>query len=165
MEQHFQIFIDKEKNQIFMPMLRCNIGLWKTFEPWRRYKKEDWENIAYNIINMIEWLEKLDISKEFYDEFSLRSYDCLKKNGIKNFKKFSAQHIYISVLCSSDTEQVEICHWPRLPDGSYGINNDFTQEYAQPHVCRKDVEEIKKSFELAMLDAKKYLNKIHRELQ
>lgn len=164
MEQIFEIYIDKNNNQIFIPMIRCNIGYWKGIEPWKKYGKDEFNNIALNIIAMLEWLKETKFSESYYNEISLLSYNCFENNGIKNFKMFSSKHICIEVRYCADTDQVEIRNWPRLSDGSYGINKDFTSDYSHTYKSNKNVEGIKCSFESAMIEAKEYLKRIHKEL-
>lgn len=164
MEKCINIYIDKDKTQIFSPMIQCKIGYLKAIEPWKIYGAEEWDDIAPNIIKMLEWLETEEFSEEFLEKISDLSYNVFRLNGIKSFKRFSAKHICIKVWDVPDSNEIKIHNYPRLSDGSYGINKDFTQEYSKTYTCNKNVDEIRTCFEKAMCDARDYLDRIHSTL-
>lgn len=154
----FNIYINKNKELFFIPLKSTNIGYRISVKPYKVYY--NWNNIGANIITMIDEMfidfkNRPIVEKDFKFEF----WKEISKT--KSFKAFSKEHICIEVVYDINKNEMIIYNFPRLKDGSYGIENDSVSEfYSKKYMCKKDKLLLENCFLKAFEDSMNYLKVI-----
>ena len=154
-----QIYIDKNKDMIFVPYKECKIGYTLAVEPYKKIGNVEWDNVSRYIVDMIR---EIAIQPQTENtETNVMKQLC----GKKGFKQFSQKHICIEVDYKISDKIFIISNIPRLPDGSYGVEkNSLSEQYCIKHISTDDVTLIQESFIQACGDAEQYLQKIGSKL-
>lgn len=153
------IYIDKDRNMIFLPYKICRFGYAVAVGPYRKFNRDKWETVSEEAIKLLE-----EVSKQPKTELTeSRIMKEICKN--KGFKQFSKKHICIEIAYEISSKRVTVSNWPRLSDGSYGSEKDSVSEkYCVEYTSTDDAAAVQKNFLKAYLDAESYLREIGGEL-
>lgn len=146
------IYIDANKDLKIVPYKTTKIGYLLAVEPYKIVKNTEWDKMDFFIIQMINEIDKNPITDE------IKTNVIENMSGIKSFKQFSKKHICILVKYEKNENIFEISNQPRLPDGSYGVQKDFTMEYSNIYKCTNKT--LKENFIRAYEDSQQYLKRI-----
>lgn len=153
------IFIDKDKNMIFLPYKICRFGYAVAVEPYRKLNKDEWENVSGEAVKLLE-----EVSKQ--PETEQTASRIIKEIcGNKGFKQFSKKHICIEIVYEISGRRLIISNLPRLSDGSYGSEkNSISEKYCVEYISTDDTATVQKNFLKACLDAEAYLRETGSKL-
>lgn len=137
-------YIDKDKNVIIIPSIETVYGFYIAIEPWKVISAADWNTIPSSIKENVNMLSLLPITNK--DEHSSTVF---KDHGVKNFKKFSKNHICVGIEYYVDEKKYFIYNMPRFSNGGYGFENEKTGEPVKKHTCLDNENDIYDTFMLA----------------
>lgn len=149
------IFIDKNKDMIFVAEKETGEGLIAASEPYEYVDCDEWENVSAHIIEMIN-----EIAKQPLTEGSGTNVMKTICKG-KGFKQFTKKHICIDAVYKISEKKYIISNSPRLRDGSYGIDKGtLSEKYSTNYSSPCDTALIQENFLKAYADAVQYLKEI-----
>lgn len=157
-----EIYIEPDKNMIFVAQKECENGPLVASEPVQYIKNTEWENVSKYIINIID-----DIAKDPYvQESSVEKTNVMKKIcGNKGFRQFSKKHIAISVAYHISEQRYILSNEPRLRDGSYGVEKEtLSEKYSTQYSSPRDTAAIQENFLKAYNEALQYLQETGNNL-
>lgn len=79
-----EIYIDRDKNMILVPVKMTEIGYGLSVEPYKRIAHTDWDNVSKYIVEMVQEVSKDPITKAA--EFNVINQIC-GNMGYKQFTK------------------------------------------------------------------------------
>lgn len=153
-------YIDKSKNVILVPYKLCEAGYGVAVEPIIQIGSEEWDNISQYILNLLNEISKDPLAGEN------RSTAFKKIYGSRGFKQFSKKHICITVLQKLSNHKIIVYNFPRLSDGSYGIEKEtISEKYSIKYMSEAEKDLVQENFSKAYKDAQQYLEAIGSELK
>lgn len=153
------IFIDKNKDMIFLSYKENEEGLLVSSEPYKYVSCEEWGNVSGHIIEMIDEIAKQPMTEDTGE--NVMKAVCKGKG----FKQFSKKHICIDATYKISEKKYIIRNEPRLRDGSYGIDKGtLSEKYSTEYSSPCDAALIQENFLKAYADALQYLKEIGSEL-